>query len=66
MGGEERRDLGGVDRRAAADADEAVEAAVPRRLDGVEDGLLARLDPSAAVDLRLDAELGDGDLARAR
>ena len=56
---EERRDLGGVDRRAAADPDEAVEAALARGGDRVERGLLARLDPRSAVDLRVDPELGD-------
>ena len=51
---EERAELRRVERRAAADPDEAVEA-VARRLDGLAHGALARLAGDAVVDDRLDA-----------
>ena len=52
--GEERAELRRVERRAAADPDEAVEA-VAGRLDGLLNGGLARLAGDAVVDDRLDA-----------
>ena len=56
VGREERAELRRVERGAAADADEAVEA-LPRRLARLRDGALARLAGDAVVDGRLDAGL---------
>ena len=59
VAGQQRGDLGGVDRRPAAEPDEPVEAALARRLDRQRHRRLARLDAAAGEDLGLDARRPD-------
>ena len=56
---EQRGDLRGVDRRPAAQPDEAVETALARGLDRERRRTLARLDAALGEDLGLDARRAD-------
>ena len=64
--GDEVGDLRGVDARAAADRDEAVDPGVAREVGGLLEGVERRLHAGAVVDHHLDALGLDAARARAR
>ena len=66
VGGDQVGDLGGVDARAAADGDEAVDLVLEREVGGVLERVDGRLDAAAVVDDDLDALGLDRARARAR